>query len=68
MKRYSSTFVRDISRQRDYYHGVVDTWLVGIPSFRPGLEYLLFPPGYIPLDISMLPNATANEAHGGVSA
>lgn len=68
IERHSSTFVRDICRHKEYYHGIIDTWLVGFISFRPNLQYQLHPHGYIPLEIITLPTIIASEAQGGVNA
>lgn len=41
--------------------------VVGVPTFRPDLEYPLPPPCYIPLEISTLLTATTSEVQGDVS-
>jgi len=62
VERHSSTFVRDICRQRDYYHGFFDTWLVGVLSYAPNLDYLIPSHDYIPFYIYTLPYVTINGA------
>lgn len=60
VERQSTSFIRDICKQQDYYYDIINTWLVGVPTYVPNVDYPIPPLGYIPLDISTLPIAIAN--------
>jgi len=47
----SSAFVHGICQQRDYYNGIVQTWLTCVLAFAPGIEYPIPPLSYISIDI-----------------
>jgi len=62
----STAFIHGICQQRDFYSGIVQTWLTGVPAFTPGAQYPLPPASYMPIDISAY--QTGSGAQGTVGS
>lgn len=58
----SSTFIHGICQQQDYYSGIVQTWLIGVPAFAPRVQYPMPPSSYMPINISAY--QVGNSAQG----
>ena len=57
----SSVFIRGLCQQRDYYSGIVQTWLTGVLAFSPGVQYPLPPSSYMPINISTYQIGTSTQ-------
>jgi len=47
----SSSFINGIYQQRDYYSGIMQTWLTCVPSFILEVQYPIPPLSYMLIDI-----------------